>query len=87
MPQVFWTTLVPPHPVQVQAPSLRSPLFVVPHPPAFVARAAAANINPHTRLSHMTPFTICDWCTRERCRLIYIQFILIRLSEFKNLDY
>ena len=40
----------------------RGPLF------SFVVRAAAANVNPRTRLSHMTPFSGCDWCTRERCR-------------------
>jgi hypothetical protein len=28
------------------------------------------NVNPHTRLSHMTPFSGRDWCTRERCRLM-----------------
>ena len=35
---------------------LRSTLLVVPEPPCppFVARAAAANVNPRTRLSHMT---------------------------------
>ena len=38
------------------------PLFSV------VVRAAAANVNPRTRLSHMTPFSGRDWCTRERCR-------------------
>jgi hypothetical protein len=40
----------------------RGPLF------SFVVRAAAANVNPRTRLSHMTPFSGRDWCTRERCR-------------------
>ena len=39
-----------------------SPLF------SLVVRAAAANVNPRTRLSHMTPFSGRDWCTRERCR-------------------
>ena len=34
----------------------------------FAARAAAANVNPRTRLSHVTPFSGRDWCTRERCR-------------------
>ena len=33
-----------------------------------MARAATANVNPRTRLSHMTPFSGHDWCTRERCR-------------------
>jgi hypothetical protein len=36
--------------------------------PSQVARAAAANVNPRTRLSHMTLFSGRDWCTRERCR-------------------
>jgi hypothetical protein len=48
-------------------------LFLLfPRPPAapFLARAAAANVNPRTRLSHMTPFIICDWCTREQYRLM-----------------
>jgi hypothetical protein len=45
-------------------------LFCGPRDPLFslVVRAAAANVNPRTRLSHMTPFIVCDWCTRERCR-------------------
>ena len=30
--------------------------------------AAAANVNPRTRLSHMTLFLGRDWCTRERCQ-------------------
>ena len=51
---------------------LCSTLLVVPRAPVFslVVRAAAANVNPRTRLSHMTPFIVCDWCTRERCRLM-----------------
>ena len=51
---------------------LRSLFFEVPAPPcrSFVVRAAAANVNPRTRLSHMTPFSGHDWCTRERCRLM-----------------
>ena len=50
------------------APS--QPLFCGPRNPlfSFVVRAAAANVDPRTRLSHMTPFIVCDWCTRERCR-------------------
>jgi hypothetical protein len=49
---------------------LRSSHFCGPVTPcrSFVARAAAANVNPSTRLSHMTPFSGRDWCTRERCR-------------------
>ena len=42
----------------------RAPLF------SLVARAAAAHVNPRTRLSHMTPVSGRDWCTRERCRLM-----------------
>ena len=37
---------------------------------SFVVRAAAANVKPRTRLSHMTPFSGRDWCTHERCRLM-----------------
>ena len=50
------------------APS--QPLFCGPRNPlfSFVVRAAAANVNSRTRLSHMTPFSGRDWCTRERCR-------------------
>ena len=46
------------------------PLFCGPRDPmfSFVVRAAAANVNPRTRLSHVTSFIVCDWCTRERCR-------------------
>ena len=53
------------HPSQPSHPPL-----AVPPPPCrpFVARAAAANVNPRTRLSYMTPFSGHDWCTRERCR-------------------
>jgi hypothetical protein len=45
-------------------------LLVLPPTPCrpFVACAAAANVNSHTRLSHMTSFIGCDWCTHERCR-------------------
>jgi hypothetical protein len=52
--------------------SLRRPLFEVPATLCrpFVARAAAANVNPRTRLGHMTPLSGRDWCTRERCRLM-----------------
>ena len=46
--------------------TLWEPLFSV----VLVVRAAAANVNPRTRLSHMTPFSGRDWCTRERCRLM-----------------
>ena len=49
------------------------PAFEVVHEPPchpFVARAAAANVNPRTRLSHMTPISGHDWCTRERCCLM-----------------
>ena len=50
---------------------LRRPFLWSPPPLfSFVVRAAAANVNPHTRLSHMTPFSGRDWCTRERCRLM-----------------
>ena len=47
-------------------------LFCGPRDPMFslVVRAAAANVNPRTRLSHLTPFSGRDWCTRERCRLM-----------------
>jgi hypothetical protein len=53
--------------------SLRSPSRAFPGGPrdplfSFVVRAAAANVNPRTRLSHVTYFIVCDWCTRERCR-------------------
>jgi hypothetical protein len=37
---------------------------------SLVVRAAAAKVNPRTRLSHMTLFSGRDWCTRERCRLM-----------------
>ena len=49
---------------------LRSSLRGGPRDPMFslVVRAAAANVNPRTRLNHMTSFIVCDWCTRERCR-------------------
>ena len=36
----------------------------------FLACAALANVNPLTRLSHMTPFLGRNWCSRERCRLM-----------------
>jgi hypothetical protein len=47
--------------------SLRSTLLGVPEPlcPSFVAHVAAANINSHTRLSHVTEILGHDWCTHE----------------------
>jgi hypothetical protein len=67
--------------------------FVVPPPPSrpFQARAAAADVNPRTRLSHMVPFIVCYWCTREQCplmmqkcqnSLLVIPRILRRAPEF-----
>jgi hypothetical protein len=69
---VWYPGLVPSRPWSGKHPSCgpslalscgpRGPLF------SFVVRAAAANVNSRTRLSHMTPFSGRDWCTRERCR-------------------
>ena len=42
----------------------RGPLF------SLLARAATTNVTLRTRLSYMTPFIVCDWCTRERYRLM-----------------
>jgi hypothetical protein len=69
-------TLSSTHPSQPWEPPFAAPLQPLrggppdPLSPPFVVRAAAANVNPRTRLSHMTPFIVCDWCTRERCRLM-----------------
>ena len=51
-------------PPQAFAGGPRDPMF------SLVVRAAAANVNPRTRLSHMTLFSGRDWCTRERYRLM-----------------
>ena len=64
---------VPPRPVQCVVSWCGTHPLLVLYPTflwSFVVRAAAANVNPRTRLSHMTPFSGRDWCTRERCQKI-----------------